>query len=556
MAEPTPAQIRVEIVRCAAPGGFRYWVEKYALIEDQARGAIPFELWGCHQEAMAALERHDLIVVLKARQIGMSWLFGALYPLWLSHFHPNTLCMLFSQREEEAGELIRKCRFVWSRLPEWMRVPLDKDNAMELAFEGLESRILAFPSKPDAGSGYTARYVLSDEHAKQPYATEQYNAIRPTIDMGGQYVSVSSARGAATFHNELFQLARQGRNGFKPLFFPYSSHPKRDADWWEAKRPTYPKEFQFFQEYPRDADEAIQSSEPRRFPEPILKLSADKLDWHTPADLLTSENEDLAKLATLKPRWEELGLRVYQMPVAGRGYVCGADVAEGISGGDYSAALVLDRDTGEEVAVLHGRWDTRDYAAYLDRLCNAFGATLAIERNNHGLAAIQAVQRLHTERLKGGKRARYALYYEQPIISKPGEKVRPGRPGWLTTLKTKPAMLDQLADALREGECRPASEAVLGDLRAVVEDPETQQLGAKPPQHDDLAMAMAIAWQCLVRSAAARPRPQIPFAMGQHPDALLARMEGQSRTMFRRRRPPTRPAKRVPILKRLDRSAA
>ena len=239
LAYVPPEERRRIIVRCAAADGFRFFLQTYVLIEDQQYGTIPFALWPAHARMLDALDPHQLLIVLKARQIGMSWLLGAAYPLWLAMFHPNKLAMLFSRREEDAKELIRKCRFVWARLPEWMRVPLSDDNQMALVFGRMDSRILAFPSNPEAGSSYSASYVLADEHAKQTYARQQFAAIRPTIDMGGTFVALSSANGSGTFHAQLWRSAKAGLNGFTPLFFPYDCHPRRDAQWWDDKRATF-----------------------------------------------------------------------------------------------------------------------------------------------------------------------------------------------------------------------------------------------------------------------------------------------------------------------------
>lgn len=507
---------QLEVLRCADPnGGFRHWLQRWARIEVPG-GAGAFEMWPCHLEAIEALEKERYIIVLKARQIGMSWLFGAAYPLWLAMFHPSTLCLLFSQREEEAAELVRKCRFIWSRLPVWMRPDLEKDNSLELVFKGIESRIIAFSGSPTAGSGYTARYAFADEHAKQTYAEQQFAAIRPTIDMGGQFVSNSTAFGTGNFFHQLWQAAQRGENGFHSIFFPYNVRPGRDPEWWASMRDSWPNEVQFFQEYPRDADEAFQSSVQRPINAAYLRIGASKIE-----PILMTDNTDLQPIMRLKPRRGELGFRLYQEPKPGKNYVIGADVSEGFVDGDAQAAIVLDRSNGEEVAALHGRWPIHEYAEHLDHLAQAYNALVGIERNNHGHAMIVRVQALMAERMRTANRPRYTLYHEKPILNALGSEVRPQRPGWPVNARTKPMMLSELEAAFKDADVLVASSLILNELKSLVID-DKGAIGAEKPYHDDLAMALAIANQMINKTDTPRDRPRIAVAMGQHTKELLA----------------------------------
>ena len=135
-----------EILRCKSgfPGslnGFRYWLATYVRISDDTLGSIPFEVWPCHLDAIDALEADKYLIILKARQIGMSWLYGAAYPLYLATFFHNKLALLFSQTDDDAAELIVKARFLWSQLPAWCNTST-----------GTVYRILSAPSTSAAGS--------------------------------------------------------------------------------------------------------------------------------------------------------------------------------------------------------------------------------------------------------------------------------------------------------------------------------------------------------------------------------------------------------------------
>ena len=80
---------------------------------------------------------------------------------------------------------------------------------------------------------------------------------------------------------------------------------------------------------------------------------------------------------------------VYAAAEAGREYVIGCDPAEGNPQSDESAASVVDVLTGEQVAVLAGRFDPAVFAGYVASLSEYYhGAPALVERNNHGHAVL------------------------------------------------------------------------------------------------------------------------------------------------------------------------
>jgi hypothetical protein len=330
---------------------------------------------------------------------------------------------------------------------------------------------------------------------------------------------VSSAYGTGNFFHQLLVGAQAGANGFTPLFFPYQARPGRSADWWERLRDTYPDEALFFQEYPRDEAEAFASSVTRPLDAAYLVLGTPHV-----VPLPATDNPFLSPLLKLRSKRGELGFRLYQLPDPTQQYVIGADVAEGFAGGDAQAALVLNRLTGEEVAVLHGRWPIEQFAVALDLLAQGFKALLCFERNNHGTALAVYLQKHLVRRQKSRDRAErpaYSLYYERAVVTALGHEAIPQKPGWLTTARTKPLMFADLAEAFAAQDIKVASELVLIELRLLRVDLDGK-IGAEEGAHDDLAIALAIGWQMVVRTHKRRPRPQVPFAAGQHTSQRLS----------------------------------
>src|SRR5436305_144630 len=73
------------------------------ILADSGRGGtwVPFLLWPEQRRVAGLLQEHRLVVVLKARQLGLTWLVLA-FALWLMLFQPIATVLLFSRRDEEA----------------------------------------------------------------------------------------------------------------------------------------------------------------------------------------------------------------------------------------------------------------------------------------------------------------------------------------------------------------------------------------------------------------------------------------------------------------------
>ena len=65
------------------------------------RGIISFERWPHLVEVCQTLEETKLLVWLKSRQTGASWLLAA-YSLWRALYSEGAMVLLLSQGEEEA----------------------------------------------------------------------------------------------------------------------------------------------------------------------------------------------------------------------------------------------------------------------------------------------------------------------------------------------------------------------------------------------------------------------------------------------------------------------
>lgn len=220
-------------------------------IEDAHRGVIPYELWPHIIDLAERLARGESLIILKARQLGISWLIAA-YARWLAQYRPGSLVLELSQGQAEAYELLDKSRRLVAP-----SVGAETDRQGELAYQG-GGRIIALPATEKAGRGYTATCVIADEAAYHPYAAANYAAYRPTLDGGGQLIVVSTANGAAGWFYDMYRSAEAGRVPLVPVFLPWHARPGRDASWLERERAAFDGlPAQFGQEYPDSPDDAF-----------------------------------------------------------------------------------------------------------------------------------------------------------------------------------------------------------------------------------------------------------------------------------------------------------
>lgn len=256
-------------------------VEVNAFGERETGDAIKFELWPHLVERAKSWQsgRHEII--LKARQLGLSWL-AAAYALWVG-LKRGAKVLLISKTEDDAFELLDKVDFIWEHLPEELKKRKEVDNEGELRFdEG--GQIIALPSTTDAGRGFTATLVIADENAFHMWAQQNYKAYRPTVADKGQLLLISTGNGVGNFFHQQWEKATRAQRQLQsiqlgqapaeiadneavvrmlqlallPVFIPWFARKDRDDFWLEKERQNYVGDpMDFLAEYPATAEQAF-----------------------------------------------------------------------------------------------------------------------------------------------------------------------------------------------------------------------------------------------------------------------------------------------------------
>jgi hypothetical protein len=470
--EVAPDPAAVELAKCA--GDAAYFCDTFGIIDDaqghgQGGGVMPFRLWPAQTRVMWQLMTMRLLIILKARQLGISWLCCA-YALWLCVFAPGKVVLCFSRGQGEANELIRRIKALYDRLPEWMRETLPKltkDNTEELEWKN-GSRVHSLPATKSAGRSFTASLVIMDEAAFLMWAGALYTALKPTIDAGGQLIILSTANGLGNLFHLLWTRAVKKLNAFQTIFLPWWARPGRTQAWYRQMVAEHPDPEKIKQEYPASAVEAFIATGRNRFQPAWVRSQAAHVREPIPLGDLP---EALKSLATRAATGYNQVL-IYALPVEGRSYILAADVAEGLEKGDFSPGVVIDAETWEEMACIHGHWEPDIFGGFLGELGTIYNlALVAVERNNHGHTVLARL-----------KNDRYLNVADGPD----------DKPGWLSNIKTKPQSIDTLAEALRDVLCFIRTQMALDEIQIYEVKPDGTT-GAPEGYFDDMVMAWAIA---------------------------------------------------------------
>lgn len=440
-----------------------YFVYNYCQIYDATTSTwIPFYLWPSQVRTLNTIVNNRLVIILKARQLGQTWLVLC-YILWRMLFYPVFTALIFSRRETEAIYLLgqKRLRGIYNRLPPFLKSRRFVTASSHVWQVSNESVAYGFPTT--AGDSYTASFAFVDEADLVPDLDALMNAVKPTIDGGGQMVLLSRSdknRPASSF-KRVYKAAKRGSNGWTPVFLPWYERPERNFEWYEAQKVEILERTgsldDLYQQYPATDNEALRPPEhDRRLP----------LRW---LDSVYEEQKSIDHEGLL----DVPGLRLFKLPTILGEYVIGADPAEGNPGSNDSVACVCELLTGEQVAVLSGQIEPTIFAGHTHTLSQFYNnAEIMPERNNHGHAMIAALDGL-----------------DAPILQ--GMDLRDG---WQTTNRSKAMMYTIAADTLREHKsAKIRDETTYLQLASI----EGATLKAPEGELDDHAVAWCLA-QCAI----------------------------------------------------------
>jgi len=465
------------------------------------------------------------IIILKARQLGMSTLVQA-YLLWRAITRPNSGGLVVAHLEDPAGELFGKIELMYENLPKPMYDELEsirdtKKKGKKLAWSGvpggfqLNSLLYVDTARNlSLGRGQTFQTVHLSELAFYDYPEQIMFGLNQAVPTKPNTTVIieSTANGMGNYFHKRWLKAKEGNGYWIPLFLPWTDDPeyrlpvpedfKLTVEERKLKRKHGIDNEQimwrrisieddcdgdvekFKQENPIDEDEAFLISGTPYFD----RASLNRYE-HGLKPPIKEGDIELENGHPVLNEFENGPWRIWKSPVDGVSYVIGADVAGG-GAKDFSTAHVVDPATLEVVATYRAKVDPHQFARQLKWAGLAYNkALLAVERNGEGRATVlKLVNDLHYPR----------MFFHQTEENWNGGVQQSW--GWVTSRKTRPAMIAQLRALLREDQVKMYDDRTMTDLKSFVRVDGTKIAEAAVGAWDDCVMSFAIACSSEVRA--------------------------------------------------------
>lgn len=332
---------------------------------------------------------------------------------------------------------------------------------MRMEFKNNSEMLLRSTDDPERLRGPNLAFVWMDEAALSP--SEAFKILQGRIRLPGyphQLWITTTPKG----FNWIFQeFAAEERSGYSMHTWPTYANPYLDIEFAKQLKSDYPGNF------------GLQELEAQFvITEGLAFFDADTLGE------MMKEVE--------RPIEERMGtISIWRKPnVAGR-YIGGGDVSWGETGA-FSDFVIADYQTGVEVAGIHGRIPEAEFAKQIYDLTLEYNKAFSgIEDNGEGINVVNRCLDL------GMGPWMYHRQTNQPRSSLILTR-SPRKPGWHTDLNTRPVMLSEYSEAIRNRATKTFSKEVIAEMLGFIRD-ERGRPAHSEGTRDDRVMSRAIMWQ-------------------------------------------------------------
>lgn len=474
------------------------------ITKNASQGFVPFTFNAAQVEINKQLEAQRektgkvRAIILKARQQGIST-YCAARVFWKTYFTPYTRSVVMAHDSATSDALFNMSRNIIDNMEE--PPTLQKSNAKEILFEHNKSgyRLYTAGAK-EAGRGTTPTIAHLSEVAFWQFDEQILAGLFQGISQENEteVILESTANGASGEFFRLYRGAINGDNEYVPIFLPWYITPEyrrkapegfelteeeeelvenysldNDQLYWRRLKIGESGDKKFIQEYPASAEEAFLVTGNSVFNQEIVQMYEVKApDYVRAFDYESSYFEDN----------RNGHLEMWKAPKFEDRFIIGADVSLGV-GQDYSTAVVLNRER-EVCALFRDNYIDPsvfgDILFYLGRYFN--NALLAVESNSLGIATLNRLKQMNY----------INLYYQTKaatLLNDEGSK-----PGFRTTISTKPMIIGNLKRAIEEYDIDIPSDIIISELRTYV-SAENGSTNALAGNYDDTVMALAIAFE-------------------------------------------------------------
>lgn len=488
--------------------GYKERIKNLYRIKDKATGKFVF-FQPNREQVTYQDQKKNRNIILKSRQIGFTT-YSCIYAYDRAKWDAWSTGIMSHKKEQtqKIFEIVKNANYWFKK--DWSKFYEDEqssDSSTSIVWEDTKASItVAYDFK-----GLTCRFLHASEAAF--IETSRLVDSLQSVPESGEVTLESTADGAAGFFYDQWQLHKtQGEFApYKGFFFPWHEHyPEDITNWenmvispndkelellknteikhyhlawrrWKINESCNGEEELFDVHYPADDVSCFLGGTSQVFPMSALTMQQQFVKDPSWIGTLFSENNSIV------PKKDPKGIvSMWDFPKPESTYAIGLDTAEGISK-DYSVAIVINRATGEQVAMLRGYIPLDELAGEVWKLGMYYNrAWVCPEVNNTGHAVLNDL--VH----KG-----YGKIYKRKEGS---ENIF----GFRTTQSTKPELIKNFVSACKDGSFRARSHELLKEMTCYVQTISANKkikMGAKHDAHDDCIIAAALAWEMHKKSA-------------------------------------------------------
>lgn len=459
-------------------------------IQTKQKQLVPMPLNSAQQDYLSKKGKRNF--VLKARQLGFSTL-GLIDLLDETIWHKNTTSAIVAHEKGKVVKLFEIVKRAYDNLPNDPRVKprVSIDNRNELYFPDIGSKIFVTMDT----RGETVHNLHVSELAFIAHAEERLAATLESVPLDGQITYETTANGMSNY-------------AFEEWVDEDSEYEKFFYNWmWDAKyRMPTDKTWDELREEFRDLSikYGLMTDAPERYnlDEEQLNFYLSKVRRHKKLVLqeypFNAEEAfiasglgvfnpvDLGKHEAITPKlrkWQDC--LVWEEPLQGFHYSIGVDSSEG-TGNDNAVIQVLNTSTGFQAAeFVTPHCPPDELASYVIEIAKWYNNGFVVpEINSSGISLV--------DHLKVG----YLNIYKREVFDKRAQATQEVL-GWRTTGTTKPILVHDLEEAVREEYIQVNSKATLAEMRTFVrtKDSGHQGFGAEGSNKDDRVIALGLAYQ-------------------------------------------------------------
>lgn len=176
------------------------------------------------------------IIVLKARQLGISTATEAVLFLWCFLF-PGTNALVLSHENEPSEELFQMTKLYWDTWPHRSLFTQQYSTRKQLRWKETRSQVRVATAKNEqSGRGSTLQALHASEVAYWLDPAGLWSGLDQTVSQhhGSIVVLESTANGVGNWFYDMWQRAEEGSVDYVPLFFPWYKHPEYRHETYQA----------------------------------------------------------------------------------------------------------------------------------------------------------------------------------------------------------------------------------------------------------------------------------------------------------------------------------